>query len=224
MEFMLLSQKSIKQFLLCICITAFVVSCDNEPVFENENNSAEANFYALTVGNFWVYRSQRYNVLEQHYFDNGVIDSVSIVGTEVIQGETYFKFRTKTTGNDNQNIFNNPNGVKTEYFRELDGNLIDEEGKIIFTNSSYEERLMAERPWGNIYEILVEGITTVNVEAGEFECINSERYGITPDGEQLDGLDRYYYADGIGLIYNTISLIQVSTPSVLRSLVSYNVQ
>ena len=128
---MLLCQKSIKQFLLCICITAFGVSCDNEPVFENENNSAEANFYALEVGNFWVYKSKRYDVLEEQYFDNGVIDSVSIVGTEIIQDETYFIFRTKTTGNDNQNIFNNPNGVKIEYLRELDGSLINEEGKII---------------------------------------------------------------------------------------------
>jgi hypothetical protein len=213
-----------KNFLWCICIITFIFSCENEPVFENENNPFQANFYALKVGNYWVYKSQRYDIIEEQYFDNGVIDSVSIVGTEVIQGEIYFKFRTKTTGNDTENIFNNPNGVKFEYFRELDGNLINEEGFIKFTNNNYEERLIKEIDPGNIYEILVEGSTIINVEAGEFNCINSERYLITPDGEQLLGLDRFYYANGFGLIYDTISLIQVPTPSVIRSLVSYSVQ
>lgn len=213
-----------KHFLWSICIVAFIFSCDNEPVFDNESNQSQDNFYALEVGNFWVYKSQRYDFLEEQYIENGVIDSVSIVSTEVIQGETYFKFRTKTTGNDAENIFNNPNSAKFEYFRELGGDLINEEGVIKFTNNNYEERLVAERNWGNIYEILVEGVAIINTEAGEFDCINSERYGRTPDGEQLLGLDRFYYANGVGLIYDTVSLIQSPTPSVIRSLVAYNVQ
>lgn len=114
--------------------------------------------------------------------------------------------------------------VKFEYFRELDGNLINEEGVIKFTNNNFEERIVAELDKGNIYEILVEGITTVTVEAGEFECINSERYYLNLEGRQLSGLDRFYYANGFGLIYDTISLIQNPIPSVIRSLVSYNVQ
>lgn len=213
-----------KNVLWCIYIIALTYSCENEPVFENENNPAPINFYALEVGNYWVYKSERYNSLEEYYFDNGVIDSVSIIGTEDIDGETYFKFRTKTTGNDIESPLSNPNGVKIEYFRELDGNLINEEGVIKFTNNNYEERLIAEHHWGTIYEILIDGMTTINVEAGEFDCIYSERYAITPEGEQLEGLDRRYYASGIGLVYDTLSYINNPTPVIIRSLVSYNVQ
>lgn len=213
-----------KHFLWCICIITLIFSCENEPVFDNENN--EVNFYALEVGNSWVYKSQRYDASAQEYRDNGVIDHVSIVGTEVIKGNTYYKFRTETTGNDGRERveLNNPNGVKFEYFRELDGNLINEEGEIKFTNNNYEERLVKENNWGNIYEILVEGSTTIKVEAGEFDCINSERYAITPNGDRPPGLDRFYYASGFGLIYDTISYVSNSTPVIIRSLVSYNVQ
>lgn len=213
-----------KHFLACIYIIVFIFSCDNEPVFENVDSEPQVNFYALEVGNFWVYKSKRYDVLEEQYFDNGVIDSVSIVGAEVIEGNTYYKFKTKTTGNDTESIFNNPNGIMYEYLRESEGNLIDEEGIIKFTNNNFEERLVGERDWGNIYETLVNGVTTISVEAGEFDCIYSERYGITTDGEELSGLDRFYYSDGIGLVYDTISFINSSTPSVIRSLDSYNVQ
>lgn len=213
-----------KRLLWCICIIAFIFSCENEPVFDNENNSSLVNFYALKVGNSWVYKSQRYDSSTQEYRDNGVIDYVSIVGTEIIEENTYYKFKTETTGNDTGSDLSNPNGVKFEYFRELDGNLINEEGQIKFTNNNYEERLLEEHNWGNIYEILVEGNTIINVEAGEFDCINSERYAILADGTRSRGLDRYYYASGFGLIYHTFSYVNSTIPPVVRSLVSYNVQ
>lgn len=213
-----------KHFLWGICIIAFIYSCENEPVFETEINQSLVNFYALEVGNSWVYKSKRYVSSTQEYIDNGVIDYVSIVGTEVIQGNTYYKFRTETTGNDTGSDLSNPNGVKFEYFRELDGNLINEEGLIIFTNNNYDERLIKENDWGNIYEILVEGNTVINVEAGEFNCINSERYAKTSEGVRLTGLDRYYYASGFGLIYHTFSYVNSTIPPVIRSLVSYSLQ
>ncbi|WP_406683015.1 hypothetical protein N1F78_09990 [Seonamhaeicola sp. MEBiC1930] len=208
--------------LWCIYIIAFIFSCENEPVFDNENN--EVNFYALEVGNSWVYKSQRYDASTQEYRDNGVVDYVSIVGTEVIEGNTYYKFRTETIGSDFRTEESNPTGLKFEYFRELDGNLINEEGFILFTNNNYEERLVKENNWGNVYEVLVEGSTIINVEAGEFECVNSERYAILSNGTQSRGLDRYYYASGLGLIYHTFSYISSSTPPIVRRLVSYNIQ
>ncbi len=213
-----------KRLLLCFSVVLIIFSCSESDSSVNQDNQSNTNFYALTVGNSWVYKNYRYNPATQTYDDTGVIDSISIVGIQDFSGESYFKFRRLTTGNEEGITFCNPNGEHFEFLREVEGNLINEVGSIKFTNSNNEERLLQENQWGNIYEMLVEGNTTINVEAGEFECINSERYAKNSGGEQLDGLDRFYYASGFGLIYDTSSFVSNPTPSIVRRLDSYEVQ
>ncbi len=213
-----------KRLLLCFSISAFIFSCTESDNSENLMNPPDTNFYALTIGNSWVYKNYRYNPNTLTYDDTGVIDSISIVGIQDFSGESYFKFRRLTTGNDDGITFCNPNGEYFEFYREFDGNLVNEVGSIKFTNTNYEERLLDENQWGNIYEILVEDTTTLNVEAGEFDCINSQRYARNPEGEQLAGLDRFYYSSGFGLIYDTSSLVSNNTPSIIRRLDSYLIQ
>jgi len=91
------------------------------------NQDSESNFYALTIGNEWVYKNYRYNINTQLYDDTGVVDAVRIVGTEVVNENTYFKFRRFTTGNEAGITFCNPNG---EHF-ELLIRMIGEDGEII---------------------------------------------------------------------------------------------
>ncbi|WP_405368335.1 hypothetical protein [Nonlabens sp. Asnod2-A12] len=213
-----------KRLLLCFSIIAFTFSCTESDNSENQINQPDVNFFALTIGNSWVYKNYKYNAGTEMYDDTGVIDSISIVGIQDFSGESYYKFRRLTTGNEEGITFCNPNGEHFEFLREFEGSLINEEGSIIFTNSNNEERLLQENEWGNIYEILVEGNTIISVEAGEFDCINSERYAKNSDGEQLPGLDRFYYASGIGLIYDSSSFVSNSTPSIIRRLDSYEVQ
>ena len=213
-----------KRLLLCFCIIAFAFSCTESDNSENQISQPNVNFFALTIGNSWVYKNYSYNAVTETYDDTGIIDSISIVGIQDFSGESYYKFRRLTTGNEGGIAFCNPNGEHFEFLREFEGNLINEEGFIKFTNSINEERLLQENEWGNIYEILVEGNTVVSVEAGEFDCINSERYAKNLDGEQLQGLDRFYYASGIGLIYDTSSFVSHPIPSVIRRLDSYEVQ
>jgi len=213
-----------KHLLLCLCIVTLTFSCTESDDSGNQIDDPEANFYALTVGNSWVYKNYKYSLVTDAYEDTGVVDSVSIVGVEDLSGESYFKFRRLTTGNEEGITFCNPNGEYFEFLREDEGDLIDEEGIIKFTNNNYEERLLQENSWGNIYEALVEGTTTINVEAGEFDSLSSERYAKNSEGEQLDGLDRFYYANGFGLIYDTSSTVSNSTPSIIRRLDAYEVQ
>lgn len=186
--------------------------------------TTDSNFYALTVGNSWEYKNYRYDQNTQTYEDTGVVDAISIISTEVIDGNTYFKFRRLTTGNEDQITFCNPNGEHFEYLRESEGNLILSTGEVKFTNNDYTVRIVSENSWGNIVEQLTEDTTILNVEAGTFDCINSERYAILPDGEQSSGLDRFYYAEGIGLIYDTTSFVSSDVPVIIRRLDSYNVQ
>jgi hypothetical protein len=213
-----------KRLLLCYCIIAFTFSCTESDNSDNQINPPDANFFALTVGNSWVYKNYKYNSVSDTYDDTGVIDSISIVDIQDFSGESYYKFRRLTTGNEEGITFCNPNGEHFEFLREFEGNLINEDGSIKFTNSNNEERLLQENEWGNIYEVLIEGNSIISVEAGEFDCINSERYAKNSDGEQLLGLDRFYYASGIGLIYDTSSFVSNSIPSIIRRLDSYEVQ
>ncbi|WP_460218248.1 hypothetical protein [Psychroserpens sp. MEBiC05023] len=210
-----------KRILITLCVTALCFSCTNN---DASSNPPEANFYALTVGNSWVYKNYRYNQNLEIYEDTGVIDSVSIVSTEEINGHLYFKFRRLTTGNENGISLCNANGEHFELLRDDNGNLVSDNATIKFTNNDFSERLLNEQSWGSIMEILVDGETTLIVEAGTFNCINSERYAITSSGEQTPGLDRFYYADGIGLIYDTSSFVSQNIPTIIRRLDSYNIQ
>jgi hypothetical protein len=213
-----------KRLLLCFGIIAFAFSCTESDNSENQINPPDANFFALTIGNSWVYKNYRYNPTMETYDDTEVIDSISIVGLQDFSGESYFKFRRLTTGNEREITFCNPNGEHFEFLREFEGYLINEEGSIKFTNNNYEERLLQENQWGKIYEILVEDKTTLTVEAGEFDCVNSQRYARNPNDEQLPGLDRFYYSSGFGLVYDTSSFVSSNTPTILRRLDSYQIQ
>lgn len=213
-----------KRLLLCFFVISLSFSCTESDDSDNLDSSTIENFYALTVGNSWVYKNYKYSYSTETYHDTGVIDSVSIVGIQEFSGESFFVFRRLTTGNEEGITFCNPNGEHFEFLREDEGNLVNEEGSIKFTNNNHEERLLFENPWGNIYETLVEGNTSINVEAGEFDCINSERYAKNSDGEQQLGLDRFYYANGIGLIYDTSSSSLNPIPTIIRRLYSYEVQ
>ncbi|WP_299277397.1 hypothetical protein [uncultured Psychroserpens sp.] len=210
-----------KRILFCICFTACLFSCSDDASTTPEIQ--EDNFYALTVGNFWVYKNYRYNHQTEVYDDTGVIDSVSIVATEDISGNTYFKFRRLTTGNEEGITFCNANGEHFEYLRETNGNLVTSEGDVKFTNNDFSVRVLSENNWGNIVEQLAEGESTLDVEAGTFTCINSQRYAILPDGNNSPAVDYFYYADGFGLIYDTSSFVSSDIPSVIRRLDSYSI-
>lgn len=213
-----------KRLLLCFCIAAFTFSCTESDDSENQISETDTNFFALSVGNSWVYKNYRYNPATETYEDTGVIDSISIVGIQDFSGESYYKFRRLTSGNEDGITFCNPNGEDFEFLRAVDGNLMDNEGSIKFTSNNNEERLLQQHEWGNVYETLVEGNTTLNVEAGEFDCVNSERYAKNTEGEQLAGLDRFYYASGFGLVYDTSSFTYSTSPSIIRRLDAYIIQ
>ena len=52
----------------------------------------------------------------------------------------------------------------------------------------------------------------------------TQRYAIATDGEQLPGLDHMYYADGVGLIYDTTSFVTQDIPSIIKRLDAYTAE
>lgn len=204
-----------------VLILFFIFSCSSDDTDTTDQTTVEDNFYALTVGNRWVYKNYRYNSNTESYEDTGVIDSISIISTEEFNGYTYYKLKRKTTGNDDNVPFLSSNGESFEYLRDSLGYLVRNDGWIKFTNNDYTERTISAESWGTIYEILIEGESSMAVEAGEFTCINSERFARDNNNEQLSGLDRYYYADGIGLVFNTCSVVNYPIPQIETHLDSY---
>lgn len=216
--------------LLLIFVLAVTFSCSSddsntEPnIIPDDNEQIDPGFYGLQVGNWWTYKNYKRNINTEAYDDTGVVDSVSIVGTQEFNGNTYFKFRRNTIGNEANITFCNPNGEHFEFLRDSLGNLVNELGTIKFTNTNYNERLINTQSWGTIYETLNADEASMTVEAGTFDCVFSQRYAKSLEGEQFPGLDHYYYADGIGLIYDTTSFTSTATHSIERRLDSYSVQ
>ena len=207
-------------YLCLIALLAF--SCTTSDNNEDQQDP-ESNFYALTVGNNWVYKNYRYNINTQTYDDTGVIDSVSIVGTESINDNTYYKFRRWTTGNDDNITFCNPNGEHFELLRDSLGYLVWEDGTIKYANNDFSAMPKTIADWGTIYDELIALDNEITVEAGTFVSTYTQRYVILNDGEQAPGLDHFYYADGFGLIYDTSSFVSQDIPAIIRRLDSYNI-
>lgn len=205
---------------LCF-ISLLALSCSTS---DNNQDSQDSNFYALTAGNEWVYKNYRYNEDSQTYDDTGVIDSVSIVGTEMINDNTYYKFRRWTTGNESGIAFCNPNGEHFELLRDSLGYLVWEDGTIKYANNDFSARPTTDADWGTIYDQLIASDNEITVEAGTFTSTYSQRYAILNDGEQSPGLDHFYYADGYGLIYDTSSFVSEDIPTIVRRLDSYIIE
>lgn len=212
-----------KRLLILLPFFALIFSCNSDDTTPPQQPEVD-NFYALTVGNSWVYKNYKYNQNTEVYDDTGVIDSISIVGTQEFNGETFFKFRRWTTGNEAGITFCNENGEQFEFLRDSLGYLIKNDGSIKFTNSDYNERIIAQNSGLTILETLIDGNTQLTVEAGSFDCINSERFARDAANVQMPGLDKFYYSDGIGLVYDTSSFASQAIPSIIRRLDAYEVQ
>ncbi|WP_034061961.1 hypothetical protein [Lacinutrix jangbogonensis] len=214
-----------KRIILLLCIIVFTFSCSSDDNEAQTTQPPESNFYALTVGNSWVYKNFQYNPNTMGYDETTIIDAVIITGTETISGETYYKFKTTTTGNTTAIPYFNANGEQFMFLRELFGDLVNETGDVVYTNNNYEERLVAENSWGNIYDKLKTNIQEVTVGAGTFNCLDMERYAKSPDNTQtFPALDHFYYSEGIGLVSDSSSFVSQSNPAGIRRLESYNVQ
>ena len=82
-----------KRTVISISIAVLIFSCS-----ESETNiplQEDSNFYALNVGNSWVYKNYRLNDQTNTYLDTGVIDSINIVSREDVNGTTYYKIEKK---------------------------------------------------------------------------------------------------------------------------------
>ncbi|WP_191860568.1 hypothetical protein [Hanstruepera ponticola] len=211
-----------KNILFIFLVILFSCSSSDDKI---GNRIPEASsFYGLKIGNSWVYKTDRFSFSDNQYYDSGIIDSVSVIGIENIFDNDYFVIETITSGNSIGSAYGNLNGVKYEYLRESEGALLNENNEVIFDNDDFTEKIINQGNWGALYERLVEEMANVTVPAGEFVCYDRHRYGRTPDGHLMPSLDHEYYAEGIGLIYDSTSWLVEENPFVIKKLDSYSVR
>ncbi|WP_420574716.1 hypothetical protein [Kordia sp.] len=212
-----------KNYLLLACLTLFFISCSSD---DNTTLESEENFYALTVGNTWVYGHQR-RIGQSEEFENiNVIDSVKIVDTEEINGNTFFKFRTRTSGNESNQAFCSPNGEHFAYFRDSIGYLIDDRGKIHFSpEGDTEEYVLKTFPSHRLIFNLSEESEVVITPAGDFDCYWMNLFiRYDPDSERSIGTSKYYRKEGIGEVFTTTSFTNNPEHTIEKRLISYEVQ
>lgn len=208
--------------LLLVFYFLVLISCSSNENNQTSNSSSN-NFYALAVNNAWVYKNYKYNIENDTYEDTGVVDSISVVDTETISGNVYFKIRRLTTGNENSITYYNDNGEHFELLRDSVGFLIDNYGDIKHTYVSFDERVLSESEYLTIYESLQLETMEINLTPGAFDCVVSKRYSKNNDGDTYPAEDFIYYSNGYGLIYETCSYTSKDYPDFIRKLASFNV-
>ena len=218
---------------LCLLVSCSEKDSENTTNSDSDNNvkiNLEKNFYGLKVGNEFVYKSYIWNKYTEVYADINVIDSVEVVSEQVIKGEVYFKILTKTTGNDDDIAFCNPNGTKVEFLRDSLGYLVNEKGRHYFSYKNKEKFFLGQRPNLQIFQQLEDTDNTIKTNAGIFKVVqNSIKVYIKDENgeltnETMPGKDTDNFSPYIGRVLKTFSRVNSEQPIIERRLESYKVE
>ena len=199
-----------KRILFILGFLAMVSSCNSD-----DDSSQQSNFYALTVGNSWVYKyyTKDLNTGGFTVFANR-IDSVEIIDTEILNNQTYYTFKTKSTQTENNNIglpgFEIGEWENISYKRDSLGYLVSNTGNKLYWNNNHEEIFWHSNsdPDSDVFAKLNDEGTFLNIEAGNFECLDMEIYLKNINTNIVNQTASHiYYSEGIGNICEKIGYL-----------------
>lgn len=209
------------KFALVLVLPFILTSCDDDQdevtIFEEENSS----FYALEVGNKWVYQHYRLNI------DGSIRDTIAIEEIEVIEEVTidekqYAQLQIST------NILMGTTCATCELepfvvtsVRDSLGFLVTDTGDLLYSSRNTEPYIYSEADWGTTFGQLQQNVTIRTVSAGNFSVLNNMWFVISPDGEEYEGRVFDYYSEGIGQIELIMSGVLRNTPSARKELIEY---
>ncbi len=209
--------------LLASCLTLFV-GCSNDDD-TTETPEQEANYFALKVGNSWTYNVYRYNGATMEYDVQDLKITNTIVSSETINSEIYFKYETTSEGTDECLFCLEDLGNDTSV-RDSLGYLVTTEGVIKFSSIQTDPYLITSEDFGDIFGVYREETGAVDTPAGEFFGVDyNERYLVQPDGTTAPGKDGTYYGkEGQGVMVKTISFVSSEFPNWFIILDTSNVE
>lgn len=156
-----------------------------------------ADYLPLTVGNQWEYHI--YTTNGQGELELSATETLEISGTELINGETYFRLEK-----ERMLSFFFP-----DYLRVSDQQLVDSEGKVFLSLTDAPEVFERDTVYRSVGEPLAEFArqldnqpSAVSVPAGDFDCIrvNTNVISFEPDYPYGERNFNDYFAREVGLI------------------------
>lgn len=210
---------------LFFAFSFLLVSCNNDDGNETpQEQETDSGFFALQVGNVWVYNYFRADNDTGELINQGGTETVEIIDEEMIGGEAIFTMRTTTVDNNNTCAICNEDPLVITKVKDSLGYLVEIDGPILFSSMSTEDFLVSSQGFGDIYRVLKPNEVLVTVPAGQFATKDNERYAIDLEGNRFAGQDNLYYADGVGEIRQTISTVNALRILYEKQLISYTVQ
>ena len=214
-----------KVLLLFLSFSLLLISCNkDEGEDSTEQQEVDAGFFALQVGNSWVYNYFRVNSETGELSNLGATETMEVIDEEAIGEEVVFTLKTTTIDTENSC---GPCNTSPEYtFKVKDslGYLVEVDGPILFSSINDEDYLVLSQEFGDIFRVLKPNEVLITVPAGQFVTKDNERYAIDPEGNRFDGQDNVYFAEGIGEIRQTISTVASQRIIYEKQLMSYNVR
>ena len=201
--------------LLAFSILLFM-ACSNDDE-GTQVPEEETNYFALTVGNSWTYKLYRFNNSVMEYEAQDLMITNSIVGTETINGETYFRYEATSQGADECQICLDDLGNKS--VRDSLGYLVDGTGVKRFTVANETPYLLFTSDVGSVFGEYNPAETTVETPDGTVSNLDKNTYYLEmDDGTTAAGKDANYYRDGEGLIVKEISTVSSPNPLYILTL------
>jgi len=213
------------RILLLLAFSFLFLSCNKDDGnTTSDNQGQDAGFFALKVGNSWVYNYFRVNSETGELSNLGATETIEVIDEEAIGEEVVFTLKTTTIDTENSC---GPCNTSPEYtFKVKDslGYLVEVDGPILFSSINDEDYLVLSQEFGDIFRVLKPNEVLITVPAGQFVTKDNERYAIDPEGNRFDGQDNLYFAEGIGEIRQTISTVSTQRIIYEKQLMSFNVQ
>lgn len=187
--------------LFFVAVSIILASCSHD---DNElPQTPPQAFFNLNAGSQWIYKKYVYNApsFPNDYYDTGVVDTVTVVGTEMKDGLTYTKLSYKSSNSEipsYQFVRVNNLGHLIKYFTdENDGPAVLHPG---FDTAFEEDKTF---PYGSIHFFL-EAAASITVENQSYTVL-PYKGNFTPTGETaVTKTISYDCKPGLGLVREII--------------------
>lgn len=200
--------------VLAVCFCSCKKDKDATPTPVPSSPTATTNYFPLSVGSYWIYDT--YNLDTNGVETYVSTDSCYISNDTVIGGNTYSVFHASL-------LF----PTSTYYRRDSSGYLVDQVGKIYFSNTNFTDTLRYDSLPGYFsgFGKMISPSTSVSVPAGTFSVYDfMQTTTILTSGYIWENprITHHYYADGVGIVNETLTF--VGSPGYIgRKLVRYNI-
>lgn len=196
-----------KKMLVLLAGMAMVCSCSND-----DDNNQEGEFFNLEEGNMWVYKNYTNGMEEGQETFRGM-DTVRVVGHEMIDGQTYHK------------VTHTNHYVSDNYSEELlrvneQGHLVNPSGKVVHpgTDASYQFTQPVSQG-SMLYQL--EGVADLTIEGQQYTVYPYEGYytPTEPEGPPAGVGESINYDTQVGVALYRCRFI--SGPTYLESRLVY---